>query len=86
MRLRICQEPIGRGMICVAGYSGAVSFQREAVGIIAVSVMLASHSTTVDLLTGGLRYASPPEPPSSAPVTVLQARVHGPPEQHGQSH
>jgi hypothetical protein len=40
--------------------------------------MLASHSTTVDLLIGGLRYAPPPNPPSSAPVTVLQAPVHGP--------
>ncbi len=35
--------------------------------------MLASHSTAVDLLIGGLRDAPPPEPPSSAPVTVLQA-------------
>ena len=27
--------------------------------------MLANHSTTFDLLIGGLRYAPPPEPPSS---------------------
>jgi hypothetical protein len=40
--------------------------------------MLASHSTTVDLLIGGCATLRPPNPPSSAPVTVLQAPVHGP--------
>ena len=47
--------------------------------------MLAGHSTTVDLLIGGLRCAPPPEPPGSAPAMVPQAPVHGPPEQYGQS-
>ena len=33
--------------------------------LIRVSVMPASHSTTLDLLIGGLRCAPPPEPPGS---------------------
>jgi hypothetical protein len=45
--------------------------------------MLASHSTTLDLLIGGLRYAPPPNPPP--PLRSRSYRPRFMAEQQGQS-